>query len=95
MLWLLKTFVLSAGMYASHIWYTQFLEHDNVFIRHVPVVKKRFYVAREPMLALNPSLRAPTPHISMRTAIQGFELQTKGSLLILNCLEQGGGGLIC
>jgi len=52
-------------------------------ICHVPVVKKRLYVAREPTLALNPSLHTPTPHTSMRT-IQGFEVQTKGSLLILD-----------
>ena len=42
MLWLLKTFVLSAGMYASHIWYTQFLEHDNVFSNPLQVAHMAF-----------------------------------------------------
>jgi len=31
MLWLFRTFALSAGMYASQIWSTQILEHDIVF----------------------------------------------------------------
>ena len=31
MLWLFKTYVLSAGMYASQMWSTQFLKHDNGF----------------------------------------------------------------
>jgi hypothetical protein len=31
MLWHFKTFALSAGMYASQIWFTQFLKHDNGF----------------------------------------------------------------
>jgi len=31
MLWLFKTYALSAGMYASQIWSTQFLKHDNGF----------------------------------------------------------------
>ena len=29
MLWLFKTYALSAGMYASQIWSTQLLKHDN------------------------------------------------------------------
>ena len=29
MLWLFKTYALSAGMYASQIWSTRFLKHDN------------------------------------------------------------------
>ena len=31
MSWLFKTYALSAGMYASQIWSTQFLKHDNGF----------------------------------------------------------------
>jgi hypothetical protein len=31
MLWLFKTYALSAGMYASQIWSMQFLKHDNGF----------------------------------------------------------------
>jgi hypothetical protein len=31
MLWLFKTYALSAGMYASQIWSTQLLKHDNWF----------------------------------------------------------------
>ena len=31
MLWLFKTYALSAGMYASQIWSTQYLKHDNGF----------------------------------------------------------------
>ena len=31
MLWLFKTYALSAGMYASQIWSTQLLKHDNGF----------------------------------------------------------------
>ena len=31
MLWLFKTYAMSAGMYASQIWSTQFLKHDNGF----------------------------------------------------------------
>jgi len=31
MLWLIKTYALSDGMYASQIWSTQFLKHDNGF----------------------------------------------------------------
>jgi hypothetical protein len=45
MLWLFKTYALSAGMYASQIWSTQFLEHDNVFsnplqVAHVVFLKR-------------------------------------------------------
>jgi hypothetical protein len=31
MLWLFKTYALSAGMYASQVWSTPFLRHDNGF----------------------------------------------------------------
>jgi len=30
-LWLFKTYALSAGMYANQIWSMQFLKHDNGF----------------------------------------------------------------
>jgi hypothetical protein len=42
MLWLFKTHALSAGMYASQIWYTQFLEHDNVFSNPLQVAHTAF-----------------------------------------------------
>ena len=41
-LWLFKTFALSAGMYASQIWSTQFLKHDNVFSNHLQVAHMAF-----------------------------------------------------
>ena len=45
MLWLFKTYALSAGMYASQIWSTQFLKHDNVFnnplqVAHMVLLKR-------------------------------------------------------
>jgi hypothetical protein len=43
-LWLFKTYALSAGMYASQIWSTQFLKHDIGFsnplqVAHMAVLK--------------------------------------------------------
>jgi hypothetical protein len=46
MLWLFKTYALSAGMYASQIWSTQFLlKHDNGFsnplqVAHMAILKR-------------------------------------------------------
>jgi hypothetical protein len=45
MLWLFKTNALSAGMYASQIWSTQFLKHDNGFsnplqVAHIAFLKR-------------------------------------------------------
>jgi len=47
MLWLFKTYALSAGMYASQIWSTQFLKHDNGFsnplqVAHMAFLKRIF-----------------------------------------------------
>jgi len=42
MLWLFKTYVLSAGMYASQIWSTQFLKHDNGFSNPLQVAHMAF-----------------------------------------------------
>jgi len=42
MLWLFKTCVLSAGMYASQIWSTQFLKHDNGFSNPFQVAHMAF-----------------------------------------------------
>ena len=42
MLWLFKTYALSAGMYASQIWSTQFLKHDNVFSNPLQVAHMAF-----------------------------------------------------
>jgi len=47
MLWLFKTYALSAGMYASQIWSTQYLKHDNGFsnplqVAHMAFLKRIF-----------------------------------------------------
>ena len=42
MLWLFKTYALSAGMYASQIWSTQFLKHDNGFSNTLQVADMAF-----------------------------------------------------
>ena len=42
MLWLFKKFALSAGMYASQIWSTQFLKHDNAFSNPLQVAHMAF-----------------------------------------------------
>ena len=42
MLWLFKTYALSAGMYACQIWSTQFLKHDNVFSNPLQVAHMAF-----------------------------------------------------
>ena len=42
MLWLFKTYALSAGMYASQIWSTQFLKHDNGFSNPLQVAHMTF-----------------------------------------------------
>ena len=42
MLWLFKTYALSAGMYASQIWSTQFLKHDNGFSNLLQVASMAF-----------------------------------------------------
>jgi hypothetical protein len=42
MLWLFKTYALSAGMYASQIWSTQFLKHDNGFSNPLQVAHMVF-----------------------------------------------------
>jgi hypothetical protein len=42
MLWLFKTYALSAGMYASQIWSTQFLKHDNGFSNPLQVAHMAF-----------------------------------------------------
>ena len=42
MLWLFKSYALSAGMYASQIWSTQFLKHDNVFSKPLQVTHMAF-----------------------------------------------------
>jgi len=42
MLWLFKTYALSAGMYASQIWFTQFLKHDNGFSSPLQVAHMAF-----------------------------------------------------
>ena len=47
MLWLFKTYALSTGMYASQIWFTQFLKHDNGFsnpllVAHMALFKVNF-----------------------------------------------------
>jgi hypothetical protein len=42
MLWLFKTYALSAGMYASQIWSTQFLKHDNGFSNPLQVAHIAF-----------------------------------------------------
>ena len=42
MLWLFKTCVLSAGMYASQIWFMQFLKHDNGFSNPLQVAHMAF-----------------------------------------------------
>jgi len=42
MLWLVKTYALSAGMYASQIWSTQFLKHDNGFSNPLQVAHMAF-----------------------------------------------------
>ena len=41
-LWLFKTYALSACMYASQIWTTQFLEHDNVFSNPLQAAQMEF-----------------------------------------------------
>jgi len=46
-LWLFKTYALSAGMYASLIWSMQVLEHNNVFsnplqVAHMAFLKRVF-----------------------------------------------------
>ena len=38
MLWLFKTYALSAGIYASQIWSMQLLKHDNGFNNPLQVV---------------------------------------------------------
>ena len=43
MLWLFKTYALSAGMYASQIWSTQFLKHDNGFSNPLQVAHMAFF----------------------------------------------------
>ena len=42
MLWLFKTYALSAGMYASQIWSMQFLKHDNGFSNPLQVAHMAF-----------------------------------------------------
>jgi hypothetical protein len=42
MLWLSKTYALSANMYASQIWSTQFLKHDNGFSNPLQVAHMAF-----------------------------------------------------
>ena len=42
MLWLFKTYALSAGMYASQIWSTQLLKHDNGFSNPLQVAHMAF-----------------------------------------------------
>ena len=42
MLWLFKTYALSTGMYASQIWSTQFLKHDNGFSNPLQVAHMAF-----------------------------------------------------
>jgi len=42
MLWLFKTYALSAGMYASQFWSTQFLKHDNGFSNPLQVAHMAF-----------------------------------------------------
>ena len=42
MLWLFKTYALSAGMYASQIWSTQVLKHDNGFRNPLQVAHMAF-----------------------------------------------------
>ena len=42
MLWLFKTYALSAGMYASQIWSTQFLKHDKGFSNPLQVAHMAF-----------------------------------------------------
>jgi hypothetical protein len=42
MLWLFKTHALSAGMYASQIWSTQFLKHDEGFSNPLQVTHMAF-----------------------------------------------------
>ena len=41
-MWLFKTYALSAGMYASQIWSTQFLKHDNGFSNPLQVALMAF-----------------------------------------------------
>ena len=41
-LWLFKTYALSAGMYASQIWSTQILKHDNGFSNPLQVAHMAF-----------------------------------------------------
>jgi hypothetical protein len=41
-LWLFKTYALSAGMYASQIWSTQFLKHDKGFSNPLQVAHMAF-----------------------------------------------------
>ena len=40
MLWLFKTYALSAGMYATQIWSTQFLKHQQPFAGRISGVFK-------------------------------------------------------
>ena len=42
MMWLFKTYALSAGMYASQIWSTQFLKRDNGFSNFLQVAHMAF-----------------------------------------------------
>ena len=42
MLWLFKTNALSAGVYASQIWSTHFLKHDNDFSNPLQVAHMAF-----------------------------------------------------
>ena len=42
MLWLFKTYAVSAGMYASQIWSMQFLKHDNGFSNPLQVAHMAF-----------------------------------------------------
>ena len=41
-LWVFKTCALSAGIYASQIWSTQFLKHDNAFSNPLQVAHMAF-----------------------------------------------------
>ena len=41
-LWVFKTYALSAGIYASQIWSTQFLKHDNAFSNPLQVAHMAF-----------------------------------------------------
>jgi len=42
MLWLFRTYALSAGMYTSQIWFTQILKHDYGFSNPLQVAHMAF-----------------------------------------------------